>query len=132
MACKSFIMMPCSFCSVPEDDAEKGGEPKSSQNYKREQLKKDDDYHLPKAADSDIQTAYKFENDFLMYGKGRRISWCTVNTLNVLSLKLEVTNRPRAGHAAMPTPSPHCVRRVGSGTRASRPTPRGSEGGEAT
>lgn len=35
------------------------------------------------------------------------------NTLNVSSGRLEVTSRPRAGHAAMPTPNPHAVLRAG-------------------
>jgi hypothetical protein len=43
-----------------------------------------------------------------------------VNTLNVLSLVLEVTSRPRVGQTAMPTPSPHMVFRAGTGTRASK------------
>ena len=37
------------------------------------------------------------------------------NTLNVLSLLLEVTSRPRVGHAAKPTPKTEVVVRRGKG-----------------
>ena len=52
-----------------------------------------------------------------------------VNTLKLLSMKLEVTSRPRAGHAAMPNPVPQLVVKVGSGTRVPTSTAlRGEEG----
>ncbi len=53
-----------------------------------------------------------------------------VNTLKVLSMKLEVTTRPRVGQTAIPNPAPQLVAKVGSGTRVATSTAMRGEKGD--
>ena len=43
-------------------------------------------------------------------------------TLRVLTIRSDVTTRPKAGQTARPTPAPHVVLREGSGIRSPRLT----------
>lgn len=70
--------------NVPEEDIEKTGKTKYSSPNKKDNKNHDNFKSSKTLQNLDFQSDFYLDNNLLIAGKGRRVSWCTVNTLNLL------------------------------------------------